>query len=39
LKLQNESRRTQTMGRIMLYFVIGIVVMMLLAVLFGLHIV
>ena len=39
LKLQNESRRTQTMGRIMLYFVIGIVVMMLLAVVFGLHIV
>jgi len=39
LKLQNESRRTQTMGRIMLYFVIGIVVMMLLAVLFGLHII
>ena len=39
LKLQNESRRAQTMGRIMLYFVIGIVVMMLLAVLFGLHII
>jgi len=39
LKLQNESKRTQTMGRIMLYFVIGIVVMMLLAVIFGLHII
>jgi len=39
LKLQNESRRVQTMGRIMLYFVIGIVVMMLLVVLFGLHII
>jgi len=39
LKLQNEARRAQAMGRIMLYFVIGIVVMMLLAVLFGLHII
>ena len=39
LKLQNESKRVQAMGRVMLYFVIGIVVMMLLAVLFGLHII
>jgi len=39
LKLQNEARRAQAMGRVMLYFVIGIVVMMLLVVLFGLHIV
>jgi len=39
LKLQNEARRAQAMGRIMLYFVIGIVVMMLLVVLFGLHII
>jgi len=39
LKLQNESRRVQSMSKILLYFVIGIVVMMLLAVLFGLHIV
>jgi len=39
LKLQNEARRTQAMGKIMLYFVIGTVVMMLLVVLFGLHIV
>jgi hypothetical protein len=39
LKLQNEARRAQAMGRIMLYFVIGTVVMMLLVVLFGLHII
>ena len=39
LKLQNEARRAQAMGRIMLYFVIGTVGMMLLAVLFGLHII
>ena len=39
LKLQNESKRVQSMSRIMLYFVIGIVVMMLLAVIFGLHII
>lgn len=39
LKLQNEARRAQAMGRIMLLFVIGIVVMMLLVVLFGLHII
>jgi len=39
LKLQNEARRAQTMGKVMLYFVIGIVVMMLLVVLFGLHII
>ncbi|AIZ11337.1 hypothetical protein AVU39_gp03 [Sulfolobus monocaudavirus SMV2] len=39
LKLQNEARRTQAMSKIMLYFVIGTVVMMLLVVLFGLHIV
>jgi len=39
LKLQNESKRVQSMNRIMLYFVIGIVVMMLLAVIFGLHII
>ena len=39
LKLQNEARRAQAMGRIMLLFVIGTVVMMLLAVLFGLHII
>jgi len=39
LKLQNESKRVQAMGRIMLYFVIGIVTMMMLAVLFGLHII
>ena len=39
LKLQNEAMRAQAMGRIMLYFVIGIVVMMLLVVLFGLHII
>jgi len=39
LKLQNESKRIQSMGRIMLYFVIGIMAMMLLAVLFGLHII
>jgi len=39
IKLQNESRRVQAMNRIMLFFVIGIVAMMLLAVLFGLHIV
>ena len=39
LKLQNESRRVQAMGRVMLYFVIGIMVMMLLVVLFGLHII
>jgi len=39
LKLQNESKRVQSMSKIMLYFVIGIVVMMLLAVLFGLHII
>jgi predicted nucleic acid-binding Zn ribbon protein len=37
--LQNEARRAQAMGRIMLLFVIGIVVMMLLVVLFGLHII
>jgi len=39
LKLQNESKRIQSMGRIMLYFVIGIMTMMFLAVLFGLHII
>jgi len=39
LKLQNEARRAQAMGRIMLLFVASIVVMMLLAVLFGLHII
>jgi hypothetical protein len=39
LKLQNEARRAQAMGRVMLLFVIGVVVMMLLVVLFGLHIV
>ena len=39
LKLQNEGRRVQTMGRIMLYFVIGMMAMMFLAVLFGLHII
>ena len=39
LKLQNEARRAQAMGRVMLYFVVGIVVMMLLVVLFGLHII
>ena len=39
LKLQNEGKRVQTMGRIMLYFVIGMMAMMFLAVLFGLHII
>jgi len=39
LKLQNESKRVQSMNRIMLYFVLGIVGMMLLAVIFGLHII
>ena len=39
LKLQNEARRAQAMGRIMLLFVAGIVGMMLLVVLFGLHII
>jgi len=39
LKLQNEARRAQAMGRIMLLFVASIVVIMLLAVLFGLHII
>jgi len=39
LKLQNEARHTQMMGRVMLLFVIGMVVMMLLVVLFGLHII
>jgi hypothetical protein len=39
LKLQNEGKRVQTMGRIMLYFVIGMIAMMFLAVLFGLHII
>lgn len=39
LKLQNEGKRVQTMGKIMLYFVIGMMAMMFLAVLFGLHII
>ena len=39
LKLQNEARRAQAMGRIMLLFVAGIVGMMLLVVLFGLHLI
>jgi hypothetical protein len=39
LKLQLEGRRVQTMGKIMLLFVIGVVVMMLLVVVFGLHII
>ena len=39
LKLQNESKRIQSMGKIMLYFVISIMVIMFLAVLFGLHII
>jgi len=39
LKLQNEARRAQAMGRIMLLFVIFVVAMMLLAILFGFHII
>jgi hypothetical protein len=39
LKLQNEARRAQAMGRVMLLFMIGTVATMLLVVLFGLHII
>ena len=39
LKLQNESRRVQAMGKMMTYFTIGVVAMMLIVVLFGLHVI